>query len=591
VPQWSTSCPDWKQRIVDGRSLIPFDPLFPDVAAAKMDLFTSLRLMDVTGQPTIGEASDERLLDFARAVFGAYDPETGNQLITEFMLLIAKKNTKSTLAAALLLTELALGWRHEDENLVLGPTKEVADNCFQPAKAMARADPRLRELLHIQEHQRLITHRQTKSTLKVVAADSNTVSGKKSSRVIVDELWLFGPQANAGNMFQEATGGQISKPEGYTIWLTTQSDKPPAGVYKEKLNYFRDVRDGKIIDNKKLPILYEFPEEMIANGEHLDPKNFYVTNPNLGRSVSQSWLESKLQEKQAGDKADLNVFLAKHLNIENGMGLRSDSWAGAEFWELGADPAITLDQIIERSEVIIVGLDGGGLDDLYGLTVLGRESEDAGADAAPETEYDDTGTRVRVKRWLSWSHAWAHSVVLERRKSIAGKLKELESAGELTILPDGAMSETGLPADIAAILDVILQIRDAGLLCCVAVDPAGLGELVDALAAVDIIEDNKPLGRDYIIGAPQGYAMMNALKTAERKLANGTLLHADQALMTWCVANLKIEATATAIRATKQSAGDAKIDAAMALFNAVTIMATNPDACRSIYETQGLRVI
>ena len=85
--------------------------------------------------------------------------------------------------------------------------------------------------------------------------------------------------------------------------------------------------------------------------------------------------------------------------------------------------------------------------------------------------------------------------------------------------------------------------------------------------------------------------MMNALKTGERKLANGTLLHADQPLMDWCVANLKIEATATAIRATKQHAGDAKIDPAMALFNATTVMATNPDACRSMYEERGLRIL
>ena len=46
--------------------------------------------------------------------------------------------------------------------------------------------------------------------------------------------------------------------------------------------------------------------------------------------------------------------------------------------------------------------------------------------------------------------------------------------------------------------------------------------------------------------------------------------------MDWCVGNLKIEPTATAIRATKQNAGDAKIDPLMALFDAVTLMATNP---------------
>jgi len=72
--------------------------------------------------------------------------------------------------------------------------------------------------------------------------------------------------------------------------------------------------------------------------------------------------------------------------------------------------------------------------------------------------------------------------------------------------------------------------------------------------------------------------MMNAIKTAERKLANGTLWRSQCALMAWCVGNLKIEPTATAIRTTKQSAGDAKIDPAMALFNAVTVMSTNPEA-------------
>lgn len=32
--QFSTSCPDWERRIVEGESLVPFDPPFPDEAAA-----------------------------------------------------------------------------------------------------------------------------------------------------------------------------------------------------------------------------------------------------------------------------------------------------------------------------------------------------------------------------------------------------------------------------------------------------------------------------------------------------------------------------------------------------------------------------
>jgi phage terminase large subunit-like protein len=74
------------------------------------------------------------------------------------------------------------------------------------------------------------------------------------------------------------------------------------------------------------------------------------------------------------------------------------------------------------------------------------------------------------------------------------------------------------------------------LLGAVAVDPAGLGEMVEALAEIDVTVENKLL-----VGAPQGFGMMNAIKTAERKLQNGTLRHAKSALMDWCVGNVKIE--------------------------------------------------
>jgi phage terminase large subunit-like protein len=79
-----------------------------------------------------------------------------------------------------------------------------------------------------------------------------------------------------------------------------------------------------------------------------------------------------------------------------------------------------------------------------------------------------------------------------------------------------------------------------------------------------------------LIGAKQGVAMMNAIKGTERKLTNGTLWHGKSALMDWCVGNVKIEPLATGIRATKQNAGDAKIDGAMALFDAAMVMSDRP---------------
>lgn len=542
---WSTACPDWTERIVQRRSLIPFGPLFPASAEDALGVFKELRVTDLPGQPTFGDVCEQWAFDFVAAIFGANDPETGSQLISEFFLCISKKNTKSTLAAGIMLTALIVNWRPAEELLILAPTKEVADNSFKPAADMVRADSALSDRFHVQDHLRTITDRLNKAALKVVAADTDTVSGKKAGRVLVDELWVFGSRKNAKAMLQEALGGLVSRPEGFVIYLTTQSDKPPAGVFKEKLDYGRDVRDGKIKDPRFLPVIYEFPPKMVEAAAYLDPRNFYVTNPNIGRSVSQEWLERELAKELAGTADGRATFLAKHLNIEIGMNLRANRWAGADHWLKRAEQ-LGLEDVLDRSEVIVIGIDGGGLDDLFGLCVLGREAS--------------------TKNWLAWCHAWAHHGIFDLRKQIAPRLRDFEKEGSLTVVSDAL-------EDLTEIIGIVNDIHQRGLLGAVAVDPAGLGELVDELAEIGVTQDE-----GLLIGAPQGYAMMNAIKTTERRLVNGTLLHDGSSLMSWCVGNLKIEPTATAIRASKQNAGDDKIDPVMALFDAVTVMSRNPEA-------------
>ena len=77
--------------------------------------------------------------------------------------------------------------------------------------------------------------------------------------------------------------------------------------------------------------------------------------------------------RDAGEES-LRDFLAKHLNVEIGMNLRANRWAGAEYW-LKQKHVFTLDDIIEKSDVITMGIDGGGLDDLLGFAVLGRHAK------------------------------------------------------------------------------------------------------------------------------------------------------------------------------------------------------------------------
>lgn len=548
--EWTTACPDWQARIVARESLIP-QPLFQGEADAALAVMDALRIVDMPGSPTFGEISRPWVRSFVAAVFGAYDSDTGRRLIREFMLLISKKNTKSTTAGLLMLTMLIRNWRQAGEFGILAPTVEVAHNAYKPAADAIKADEELSDLLHVQDHIRTITHRQTKATLQVVAAESDAVAGKKWIVTLVDELWLFGKRAGAENMLREATGGLASRPEGAVIWLSTQSDDAPAGVFRQKLMYARGVRDGKIDDKRFLPVLYEYPQEMIDAKEYLNPATFYVTNPNLGASVDVEFLEREHRKAQEAGAESMVGFLAKHLDIEIGLALASDRWAGADFWQRQARPGgLTLDEVLERSEVIDIGIDGGGLDDLLGLTVIGRERD--------------------THAWLTWSHAWAHPSVLERRKDVSPRLRDFAAQGDLTLVDEVGKDVT----DVAALVS---RVEASGLLDKIGVDPHGIGGVLDAFEQVSVPVDK-------VVGVSQGWKLTGAIKTTERQLAAGALWHGGTGLMAWCVGNAKVEPKGNAVMITKQASGFAKIDPLMALFNAATLMSLNPSPVQSFAE-------
>jgi phage terminase large subunit-like protein len=197
-----------------------------------------------------------------------------------------------------------------------------------------------------------------------------------------------------------------------------------------------------------------------------------------------------------------------------------------------------------------VGIDGGGLDDLLGFAVLGRDA--------------------KTREWLLWTHAWAHPSVLERRKSEAPRFLDFAKDGDLTIVKR-------MGDDVYQVAELVARCEATGKLDKIGADPAGLGGILDALVEADVPEDK-------IMGISQGWKMSGAIKTAERKLAEGGMIHGGQRMMNWCVGNARVEPRGNAVVITKQASGTAKIDPLMAMFNAVTLMSLNPEA---LGHTQG----
>jgi len=95
--------------------------------------------------------------------------------------------------------------------------------------------------------------------------------------------------------------------------------------------------------------------------------------------------------------------------------------------------------------------------------------------------------------------------------------------------------------DFADIAQLAQQVFDRGLLYAMALEPYGVGAVVDALDEVGIS------GQDQIVGISRGWKLTGAIKTAERKLADGSLRHSGQRLMSWAVASARVEPKGNAI--------------------------------------------
>ena len=538
---WDLSRTDWQKRITAGQSLMPDIPQLSPLAADAVRTFNGLRLPDVPGQPPLRDAAGEWFRELVAAMFGSWDGTERH--IREAFVLVPKKSSKTSYSAALMVTALIVNTRPRAEYLLVAPTQEIALLAFRQAVGMIEAAPRLARSFRIQEHIKTITLKSSGAFLKIKSFDPKVVTGSKPSGILLDEMHVIAESPQADRVIGQLRGGLVSQPEGFLISITTQSERTPSGVFLSELRKARAVRDGKL-SAPILPLLYEFHDGV----DWRDQEKWWMVTPNRGRSITIERLVDDYDQAVAAGEHELRRWASQHLNVEVGVALATDRWAGAEFWEACAVDRLELADVLERSEVVTIGIDGGGLDDLLGLAVLGRCAT--------------TG------RWLLWCHAWAHEIVLERRQQDAPRLLDYQRDGSLTVCQR-------IGSDVADVSRLCYTVWDSGLLDKIGCDPHGLGSIVEKIAEAGVPDD-------CIIGVSQGWRLGGAIKTLERRLAEQTLEHDGSAMMRWVVGNAKVEQRGNGAMITKQISGVAKIDPLMAALDAVTLMALHPAAKNGI---------
>ena len=549
------SCPDWFEKLRAGKTPIPYLPLDEVRAECAVALFNKLRVPDIRGMPTMGQAAGEWMRDIVRVAFGSVEPKTGKRFVGEIFNLVPKKNGKTTNAAALGLIALMMNTRPNIDGMIVGPTQEVAEKCFEQAVAMIRADEYLNRRFRVVEHKKTIidehvdpeTGVRMNAKLKIKSFDPKVVTGSIPAFAILDELHVMAHASFASRVIGQIRGGMITNEESLLIIITTQSEVPPFGVFKDELQYARGVRDGRITEGvRMLPILYEFPEEMQISPDKpwRDPANWPLVLPNLGRSITVDRLKSEWRTAQDKGEGPAREWASQHLNIQIGLAMHSDRWIGSDYWEGAADREITYEYIKANSDVVVAGGDVGGLDDLWGLAILGRHKV--------------------TRKWMLWAKAWAQEILLTRHKEINEALRGFERDGDLVICER-------VTQDAEEAAAIIVDLRDAGLLPekgGIGLDPAGVPALLEELALYEV-------GSPCTQSVSQGYKLSSSIFGVERKLADGTLKHCGSPLLNWCVGNVVAEARGSNVYLHKRT-GSAKIDPLMAAFNAAEMMSYNP---------------
>lgn len=294
---------------------------------------------------------------FIQVLFGWLEKETGYRRFRETLFLVARKNGKSTLLAALALYLLIADYEGAAEIYSVATKKDQARKTLTEAVNMVKQSPELRAV--IKKRRNDIYFPATASKFEALASDSNTLDGLNSHAVIIDELHAIRDR----NLYEVMKQSTSSRRQPLVIMITT-SGTVRESVFDNLYSYACDVADGKTEDERFLPVLYELD----ARAEWTDPQKWVKANPGLGTIKQYSTL-AEFVERAKKNPEDLPGVLCKDFNVAE---VAAAVWLSFE--DIKSDATFTMKDVYNTYAV--GGCDLSATTDLTCASLLIRRSSD-----------------------------------------------------------------------------------------------------------------------------------------------------------------------------------------------------------------------
>lgn len=268
------------------------------------------------GKPFILEGWQKALVG---ATFGFVDKITGLRKHRELILVVARKNGKSTLAAAIGLYLQIADREAGAEIYAVATMKDQAKIIWQEGKRMVSKSPVLRN--RIKPLVSEMTAKFNDSTFKPLGSDSLTLDGLNVHGGLLDEIHAWKDE----NLYDVVVDGTTARDQPLIV-ITTTAGVVRESIYDRKYDEATDTingyLDGSFKNERLLPIIYELD----SKEEWTKPECWQKANPGLGTIKKIDQLEDKVNKAKANNRLVKNL-LTKDFNIRQNAG---ETWLNYE---------------------------------------------------------------------------------------------------------------------------------------------------------------------------------------------------------------------------------------------------------------------
>lgn len=307
------------------------------------------------GKPFILELWQKALI---AATFGIVHKIDGTRKYQEVILIVARKNGKSTLAAAVgLYLQIADG-EPGAECYAVATKKDQAKIIWLEAKRMVKKSPSLSKRMKTLVSE--IVADINDSSFKPLGSDSDTLDGLNVHGALLDEIHAWKDK----NLYDVIVDGTSAREEPL-IFITTTAGTIREGIYDIKYDECEQVINGYgdpegYENDRLLPIIYELDKRK----EWTDPDCWQKANPGLGTIKRIDQLKSKVT------KAKANPLLVKNLLTKDFNIRETSSEAWLTFEQLNNEEKFDIKELKPRYG--IVGVDLSQSVDLTSACILFR---------------------------------------------------------------------------------------------------------------------------------------------------------------------------------------------------------------------------